>query len=281
MVSYSGTAVGYADKAYFSKENNVYSYSIHQNKLTKLPPLQYRYFCLAVINGSLTAIGGMGNTDNQATDALQSFNGSLWGSILPPMPTKRMNAGAAITNTHLVVAGGKRETGLTLSTVEILTVKARQWSTASSLPLQMSSPEIIFCNGYFYLSKNANAFSCSVDDLLKSSKSDSGSLWNQLAGIPSSESSLVTLKGHVLAIGGEDSQNNPRGTIHCYDVATNSWTAIGGILTPRSYALVAVLPSNELVVVGGNFSINWATGEHCSITEIGSCVASHDFTMAI
>lgn len=41
------------------------------------------------------------------------------------------------------------------------------------------------------------------------------------------------------------------GGVHCYDVATNSWTVIGEMPTPRYNVLPAVLPTEELVVVGG------------------------------
>ena len=54
----------------------------------------------------------------------------------------------------------------------------------------------------------------------------------------------------MLAIGGYD-DGNPTGAIHCYDVTTNSWCVIGEMPTPRCQVLTAVLPCNELVVVGG------------------------------
>ena len=110
------------------------------------------------------------------------------------------------------------------------------------------------CCGWLYLADDENGvFSCSVEDLLKSTNSsDGGSVWTRLARIPVEEAStLATLRGRVLAIGGDDGADNPTGAIHCYDVATNSWSVIGEILTPRSNVLTAVLPSNELVLVGG------------------------------
>jgi N-acetylneuraminic acid mutarotase len=88
-------------------------------------------------------------------------------------------------------------------------------------------------------------------------------MWIRLARITiPHEFSLATLRGHVLAIGGTD-ESNPTGAIHCYDVATNSWSVIGEMPTARSEFLTAVLPSNQLVVVGGRL----LQGELCSITE--------------
>ena len=107
------------------------------------------------------------------------------------------------------------------------------------------------CGECLYLADDkSNVFSCSVEDLLNSS--DGGSMWTRLASIPAQrESILATLRGRVLAIGGDDDNDYPTGAIHCCDAATNLWSVIGEIPTPRSRVQTAVLPSNELVVVGG------------------------------
>ena len=148
----------------------------------------------------------------------------------------------------MVVAGGRREylSGY-LSTVEVLSQETLQWSTASSLPVDVSRPQLTLCGGSFYLLKrnSINIYSCSVEDLLKSCKpatnsSDGGSAWTELAAVPvEDDSSLVTLRGRVLAIGGADDVvgDNPTGAIHCYNVTTNSWSVIGEMPTPRSEVL--------------------------------------------
>ena len=123
------------------------------------------------------------------------------------------------------------------------------------------------CGECLYLADDeSNVFSCSVKNLLKSTNSSDGAggyVWIRLASIPTLDgSSLATLRGRVLAIGGQNDDWNPTGAIHCYDVATNSWSVMGEMPTPRYQVLTAVLPSNELVVVGGSGS--------CCTTEIGS-----------
>ena len=148
-----------------------------------------------------------------------------------------------------------------------------QWSTAKSLPEAVSCPQMTTCGGRLYLADDNSILSCSVGALLNSS--DGGSLWSRvtdilmpvwtrLASIPA-DSSLATLRGRVLAVGGRDGEFNRTRSIHCYDVATNSWSVIGEMPTPRCLALTAVLPSNELVVVGGLTSGDW-----CTTTEIGN-----------
>ena len=249
--------------AYFSCGHNVYPYTVPENKWTKLPQCKYECFAMAVINDALTTIGG----GDWLTNTLLSLSGSSWEEVLPPMPTKREHPAAAITPTHLVVAGGTLS--LTGATVEVLNTETLQWSTASSLPEAVAFPQMTTCGGCLYLAdNNSNVFSCSVKDLLKSTNSsDGGSVWTRLASIPVEEdSTLATLRGRVLAIGGRDGGRIPTGAIHCYDVATNSWSVIGEMPTPRSRVLTAVLPSNELVVVGGYD----ASENLCSTLEIGS-----------
>ena len=255
--------------AYFSWGYKLYSYTVLENKWTKLPECNYEYFAIAVINNALTTIGGMDHR-GALTNTLLSISGMLWEEVLPPMPTKRMYPAAANTPTHLVVAGGSRSLlpiGI-IATIEVLNTETLQWSTASSLPEAVSYqyPQMTTCGGCLYLADDkSKAFSCAVEDLLTNS-SDGSSVWTRLASIPvQQDSSLATLRGRVLAIGGRDGAGNPTGAIHCYDEATNSWSVIGEIPTPRSLVLTAVLPSNELVAVGGiGVSENL-----CSITEIG------------
>ena len=255
--------------AYFSSRHNVYSYTVPENKWTKLPQCKYGYFAMAVIDDALTTIGGRAH-QGAVTNTLLSLSGSSWEEVLPPMPTKRMYPAAANIPTHLVVAGGTLSlTGGATATVEVLNTETLQWSTASSLPGAVGFPQMTTCGGCLYLTDGkSRVFSCSVKDLLKSTNSsDCCFEWTRLASIPTSqESTIATLRGRVLAIGGYNRHSGLTGAIHCYDVATNSWSVISEMPTPRSGVLTAVLPSNELVVVGAY----GASGDLCSTLELGS-----------
>ena len=265
MDSLLGAAAVHGNTAYFSSDHDVYSYTVPENKWTKLPQCKYERFAMAVINDALTTIGGSYTQGiDSEVNTLLSLSGSSWEEVLPPMRTERERPAAVRTPTHLVVAGGS----LNGATVEVLNTETLQWSTASSLPKAVYFPQMTTCGEYLYLADDdSNVFSCSVEDLLKSTNSSDGdSVWTRLADIPIEEdSALATLRGRVLAIGGRDGAGNPTGAIHCYDMATNSWSVVGEIPTPRYQVLAAVLPSNELVVVGGKD----ASG-YCSTLEIGS-----------
>ena len=275
MTHLSGTVVVHERCAYFSVERSVYSYTVSADKWTKLPECKSRLFGFAVVKGTLTTIGGI--MGNAATNSLFSLSGRSWKKVLPPMTTKRCRPAAASTPTHLVVAGGTRgyRSGR-LSTVEVLSQETLQWSTASSLPVDVFYPQLTLCGRSFYLLNGNSLCSCSVEDLLKScepatNSSDGDSVWTQLAAVPVKfDSSIVTLRGNLLVIGGTDDLfgGNITGAIHCYNVTTNSWSVTGEMPTPRCSVLAAVLPSNDLVVVGGQLT---RFGD-CSITKIGSCL---------
>ena len=265
-----GAAVVHGSTAYFSTDFNVYSYTVPENKWTKLPQCKYEFFAMAVINDALTTIGGC-NRQRAVTNTLLSLSGSSWEEVLPPMTTMRMRTAAANTPILLVVAGGRQSYygQCPVATVEVLNTETLQWSTASSMPETVSFPTLTTCGGCIYFANKGNkVFSSSMEDLLKStSSSDGGSVWTRLANIPTPQmSTLATVRGRVLAIGGRD-DGNPTGAIHCCDVATNSWSVIGEMPTPRFVVLTAVLPSNELVVVGGKGT----RLRSLTTTEIATC----------
>ena len=75
-------------------------------------------------------------------------------------------------------------------------------------------------------------------------------VWHKITDLPVKASSSVTLNGQLLAVGGiadEKDSNN----IYAYNTGTNSWEVISHMPTRRCWCLVAVLPGNKLMVVGG------------------------------
>ena len=254
--------MAHGHKAYFSLGNNVYLYTIAEDKWAELEQCENKSFSMAVINDRLTAIGG--ECDQMATNALLCLSADKkWERFLPSMQANRIWSAAVTTPTHLIVAGGMTEPlGGELSSVEILDLNTLQWFSASSSPEAFSDPNMVFCDGRLYLSEHNKVYSCSIEELLKSSQL--ASVWTKLADIPVLYyASLTTLGDRVLVVGGKDklTRGTATGTIHCYEKKTNSWTQVGDMPTPRSCALVAVLSSNELVVVGG---------EGCDATEIAT-----------
>ena len=91
---------------------------------------------------------------------------------------------------------------------------------------------------------------CSLTELLQSSSSSS-SIWHRVADAPAYRSTCAVVNGKLLAVGGFDASMKPTSAIHKYDPTTNSWDLISNMPTARYDCLVAVLPNNEMMVVGG------------------------------
>ena len=259
--------------AYFrpSGSKSVFAYNSTNNKWSELPKCPNSYVSLAMVNSLLTAIGGQ-TSNYEVTNSLLSLTDNKWTKQFPPMPTKRWVTVVVCSARSLVVAGGLEEGNKRLSTVEVMDTETLQWSTASSLPHTLYQASATLCGdlvymlgGYYQSRKpSKSVFTCSMAALLQSyqpkslgarlkslSSASKPEVWHQLADIPVTESTCASLHGRVLAVGGKDSDNKETTAIHMYNTTTNSWEVISHMTTLRWRSLVAVLPHNELMVVGG------------------------------
>ncbi len=86
----------------------------------------------------------------------------------------------------------------------------------------------------------------------------SSAIWEKIAPLPVSWSSLVTINGHLLAVGGTYSDRDKTEDIYQYN--ETSWIVISQMSTPRSSCPTAALPGTKLMVVGGD-----DTGRKCEV----------------
>ena len=186
------------------------------------------------------------------------------------MPTKRRLTTALCTGTTLIVAGGGGEGPSVLSTVEVMNTENRQWSTAANLPEPMWYASATICGDQLYLLGGANkdytytksVYSCSVNTLLqfcvrhsqreRAPLEDKASVWRQVADLPVISSTCESFHGRLLAIGGEVDSGECSTAVHMYSSTTNSWEIISHMTTGRYECFTAVLPDNQLMVVGGS-----------------------------
>ena len=94
---------------------------------------------------------------------------------------------------------------------------------------------------------------CSLTELLQSSSSSS-SVWRRVAEAPAYWSTCAAVNGQLLAVGGCDEDFKATAAIHKYNPTTNSWDHISNMPTARKCCLVAVLPTSEMMVAGGQLS---------------------------
>jgi N-acetylneuraminic acid mutarotase len=126
----------------------------------------------------------------------------------------------------------------------------------ASLPHPYSEASATICGDQFYMlggfdgkGKTKSVLTCSLTELLQSSSSSS--IWHRVADAPAYHSTCAAVNGELLAVGGCDKDDKPSSAIHKYNPTTISWDLISNIPTARWFCLVAVLPTNELMVVGG------------------------------
>ena len=62
-----------------------------------------------------------------------------------------------------------------------------------------------------------------------------------------------------MAVGGRDAEGTTTSAVYKYNSAANSWDIISNMPTARAYCLVAVLPTNEMMVVGGFSSRSYSS----------------------
>ena len=268
-------AVVDGNTVYVRRQNSVeiYSYDATKDSWSKLPDCTLMYCSIAIINGWLTAVGGgrsLLTYSNELFSLTGEGSGRRWTKKFPPMPTKRRDTTALCTGTALIVAGGIGDYRV-LSTVEVMNTENHQWSTAADLPEPVYYLSATVYGNQIYMLGGVNneftftksVYTCSVSALLQSCVPNSlkenlqrqslevrTSTWRQLADLPVKQSVCQSFHSRLLAIGGYDS-GEATTAVYMYNSAVNSWEIISDMTTPRYTCFIAVLPDNQLMVVGG------------------------------
>ena len=270
--------------------NKVYSCQISSGdqQWSTLPDSRYYYFSLAVIYSLLTSIGGCSDLYvGPCTNTLLSLTGEgrerQWSKVFPPMPTARITFASVTTEQTLVVAGG-HDSSKRLDTVEVMNIPNKQWSTAIHMPHPFDQISATICGDQLYVGggycegfePSQSVLTCSLPDLLQPqslgaklrtlSLANKPGVWRHINELPVARSTLTTLGGHLVAIGGTDDSDNPTADVCRYDPQTDSWHVIMKMKTKRCHSLVAVLPEDRLIIVGGG-DASWRSMDS---VEIGS-----------
>ena len=259
-----GAAVVDVGVAYFMHwDGQACSYNSTNKKWSELPKYPYQCGSLAVINGQLTAIGGYDDgwtCTNKLLTLRESWLRRSWSGVFPPMATKRYGTTAITSKEHLIVAVGSTGLYQKVNIVEVMDTKTLVWSTVASLPHPYCFAPATICGDYLYMlggyddkGKTKSVLTCSLTELLQSSSSSS-SVWHSVADIPAYLSTCAAVNGQLLAVGGCDVDYKETAAIHKYNPTTNSWDHISNMPTARYRCLVAVLPTNEMMAVGGEIS---------------------------
>ena len=189
---------------------------------------------------------------------------SCSGRKLPPMRTECHSVCAVGYRDHLLVAGGETVDGIS-NTVE--TFDGSHWLFVQPLPMRYYDLKCAILDCHWYLmggnkglleptldQDKAVHYAC-LDSLLAScqlgeTSLQQSSIWKSLPDAPNQLSSTAVFGSRLIAVGGEG-DISPLSDIHAYSFQTNSWIHIGNMPFAISRTFSMVLPTGELMVVGG------------------------------
>ena len=263
-----GSAVSHDKMAYFNPLASTAVYQFEEDQWTALPKCPHYDSALTVVNKQLTTVGGSHGWGGSApTNSLASLTGEgkdrKWVEHFPRMPTCRWGLAAVCRGTSLIAAGGL-DGGRALRTVEVMDTESLQWTLVNPLPHPMWGASIAVSQEKVYLlggfdqndDQTLSVFTCSTLqtqplDAQLEKPANQLTPWHQAADAPRYLSTALCVGEVLLAIGGASAAGEWTSAIAAYNPTSDSWEDIGHMTTPRSRPLVALLPSNELIVAGG------------------------------
>ena len=268
----AGSAVVIGEDVFITSDTTrmIYCYN-PLRKWTTLPECKCQSFSLAVVDDTLVTVGGR---DGEYTNKLYTYNPQtrMWsGEALPPMPTARREPATLSTAQYLIVAGGFDGIRC-LDTVEVMMIADKKWTTCAPLPHLVSGGSLVLSDNQLYLAPHnvgnidtqQLVLTCPLDDVLKGPKKKTMFTskylghWHRSKDLPVPLSSVVSMNGQVLAIGGKNTQNSPTFTVNnvCeFSRSSGQWKGVSRMGCGRWTAITAALPRNRLIVVGGQ--ANW------------------------
>ena len=144
------SAVDEEGKAFFasfsSSDKRIYTCKVHKHSKNLswlvIPECPHFEFGLALVNNSVTAVGGYKQEyrPSQPTSTLLTYSEirRQWTERFPPMLGKRRLPAVVTTRSLLVVAGGNGDRNEILATVEVMSLQTLTWSTAVQLPMALT-----------------------------------------------------------------------------------------------------------------------------------------------
>lgn len=266
--------------AYFrpTGSRTIYAYDVIRSKWNKLTECPNDRCSLVIIGDLLTTVGGVyeGRTTNQLLSLVRRRGKEegegrwpgKWEESFPPMSTRRCRSSVLYVQRSVVVAGGVIDGNVVCNTVEVLNIDTHAWTTAACLPEALYRSSMAVSGNSIYLlggfdKKNLAVRAvliCPVDLLLKprppfisSVSTTTSSIWSRATDLSVTQSTCVSLRGQLLAVGGMDiDRTNYRSAdIRMYDPIAKQWEIVGRMSTPRRRCYAAVLLDEHLMVVGG------------------------------
>ena len=215
------------------------------------------YFALITYHSQLVLVGGREYVGERGggpvTNKLWTLTGhDQWRETLPPMTKKRRSASAVELADMIVVAGGVDDYGRVIDIVEVY--NGHRWAGAQCLPKPCCNMKSTVLNGHWYLmggwGQGEEVYYASLASLVTSCHSREKSLpsvWKRLPDAPRNRSSTAVFGNRLITVG----EHLFRSSIHAYSPCTQSWVHMGNMPVGLDSTCTVVLPTGELMVIGG------------------------------
>ena len=240
--------------------HDVLRYETRSDQWSVLPSCPAEYFGLGQLSGKLVTVGGVDGRGvvNHVYTYVQETQ--QWEKSIPPMPIPHWLPTVITYNSSIAVCGG----GGRDRVVEVFNSETTQWHTAAPLPVACVYMQLTIINDTCYLggggfSSTRSIMFASLPSLFQSSSpheqqtsAQQQSVWTVLPDTPLYGSALANMGGTLLALGGRESVSSPPSdAIHAYSASTKAWVKIASLPQACSSATAELLPSGEVMLIGG------------------------------
>ena len=220
-----------------------------------------------------------GNAEFLPTNKLAVFENEEWTYPYPPMKTTRDSSTAVSYDNHIIVAGGityvEEVKGLRHTySVEVLNVASETWYVAPPLPKPQALMKSTLIESTFFVvggfeqdkidparmiyKVELQKLTGKIKLTFKARRNKSH--WQEVTDSCESHSTLrlleqmapLNVEGSLVTVGGLDDKLNPSTLINLYHPDTKSWVKVGDLPTARYGCTCALLPTGEVIVVGGS-----------------------------
>ena len=236
--------------------HTVYQYEVDTDMWKEHSQCPYEGTGLAIIKNLLTAVGG--KEISGKTNKLLTWRDREWEEIFPPMNTAR-SAHAVVSSDHYIIAVGGDDDEMS---VELFIITTNTWSIVTSLPRPLCRiTATLSCNTLYAMDGDGRAFSISMSHWTKNTSRKPSSphpTWQPLPhDAPVRGSTVTTVCDEVVAVGGVRDDGTATGDV--YQLCQREWLRIGCMDIARYHPIVAVLPEDRIVVVGGWFASSYSS----------------------
>ena len=256
-------------------DRNIFKYSIIEDAWSMLPQSPIQYARIGYLYKKLLLVGGVLLSSRHVTADIHEFNNTSqqWvkSTSIPPMPTARRAVTVVSWSSPpaLIVCGGSNQQDQPMAIVEVYHSQSSQWHIISPLPFPRDYMTHTIVNNMLYLvagreradkSSYKKKVACtSILQLLAACLKASPVQWQslQIPSVPNYKSTAASLGGSLLVVGGlKDLTYPPKpksivSSVHAYCPFTSSWVRVGQLPQPLYHCITTVLPTGELLVIGG------------------------------